>query len=305
MHRVKLLLGAALVALGVIASAAAAPPNDPHYGPYQWGPKQIHAEQAWATSRGAGQVIAIVDSGIDLATPISRRRSSAAPPSPAAPTTGPCGNGDWQSGGAGGQPQSHTARTSPASRLRSPATASASPASRPTRSLLASRCSRGRRHLRGDRRRHPLGGRQRRRRDQHEPRRASGRAGARDHRHRCRRSRGSRLCRLQGRRGGRGGRQRLRVDLRRARLRSERPLRRRHRPQRAARRYSNFGVSQAPDNVVAAPGGAGLVSCADDIVSTVPASAGGTCTTQPELPATTRTPAPRWRRRTSPAWPRS
>ena len=69
MHQLKLLLGAALVALGVIASAAAAPPNDPHYGPYQWGPKQIRAEQAWTTSRGAGQVIAIVDSGIDLSHP--------------------------------------------------------------------------------------------------------------------------------------------------------------------------------------------------------------------------------------------
>src|SRR5687768_14222591 len=69
MHQVKLLLAAALVGLGVIASAAAAPPNDPLYASYQWGPQQIRAEQAWSTSRGAGQVIAIVDSGIDLAHP--------------------------------------------------------------------------------------------------------------------------------------------------------------------------------------------------------------------------------------------
>jgi serine protease len=42
--------------------------------------------------------------------------------------------------------------------------------------------------------------------------------------------------------------------------------------------YSNFGLGQAPDNVVAAPGGAGLVFCQDDIVSTVPASADAFCT---------------------------
>jgi serine protease len=40
--------------------------------------------------------------------------------------------------------------------------------------------------------------------------------------------------------------------------------------------FSNFGVK--PDlNVVAAPGGAGLVSCQDDIVSSVPAGSEGAC----------------------------
>jgi serine protease len=41
--------------------------------------------------------------------------------------------------------------------------------------------------------------------------------------------------------------------------------------------FSNFGVSQSPDNVVAAPGGAGLLFCEDDILSTVPVGAEGTC----------------------------
>src|SRR5687768_16404283 len=106
MHRAKLLAGALLVALGVIASAAAAPPNDPHYGPFQWGPKQIRAEQAWATSRGAGQVIAIVDSGIELAHPDLSTKIVGGATFTGCAATGPCGNGDWQSGGSAGKPAS-------------------------------------------------------------------------------------------------------------------------------------------------------------------------------------------------------
>lgn len=104
MHRITLLLGALLVALGVVATAAAAPPNDPYYGPYQWGPKQIRAEQAWATSTGAGQTIAIVDTGIDLRHPDLAGKIAGGATFTGCAKTGPCGNGDWKSGGKGGQP---------------------------------------------------------------------------------------------------------------------------------------------------------------------------------------------------------
>jgi serine protease len=40
--------------------------------------------------------------------------------------------------------------------------------------------------------------------------------------------------------------------------------------------FSNFGVKPGLD-VVAAPGGAGLVFCEDDVVSTVPAGSEGVC----------------------------
>jgi serine protease len=40
--------------------------------------------------------------------------------------------------------------------------------------------------------------------------------------------------------------------------------------------YSNFAVQEGL-NVVAAPGGAALVSCADNVISTVPAGSEGTC----------------------------
>src|SRR5215208_3452810 len=106
MHKLRLLLGAVVAALGLIATAGAAPPNDPYYGPYQWGPKQIRAEQAWSTSRGAGQVIAIVDSGIDLGHPDLAGKIVGGATFTGCAKTGPCGNGDWLSGGNGGQPPS-------------------------------------------------------------------------------------------------------------------------------------------------------------------------------------------------------
>jgi subtilisin family serine protease len=57
-----------LLAPGVVAPAAAAPTNDPLSG-LQWGLEQVRAPQAWARSRGAGVTIAVVDSGIDLTHP--------------------------------------------------------------------------------------------------------------------------------------------------------------------------------------------------------------------------------------------
>ena len=57
---------AALSAIALTATpASAAAPNDPLYAK-QYGPQQVHAEQAWATSTGAGAVIAVVDTGVDL-----------------------------------------------------------------------------------------------------------------------------------------------------------------------------------------------------------------------------------------------
>ena len=56
---------AALTAVAVSAAPAGAATNDPLYAK-QYGPQQIHAEQAWATSTGAGAVIAVIDSGVDL-----------------------------------------------------------------------------------------------------------------------------------------------------------------------------------------------------------------------------------------------
>jgi subtilisin family serine protease len=54
--------------IGALAAPAGAASNDPYFG-RQWSHQQIRAEQAWATTNGAGAVIAVVDTGIDLTHP--------------------------------------------------------------------------------------------------------------------------------------------------------------------------------------------------------------------------------------------
>jgi subtilisin family serine protease len=281
MQQLKLFLGAALVALGVIASAAAAPPNDPYYGSLQWGPQQIRAEQAWTTSRGAGQVIAIVDSGIDRSHPDLAAKIVGGATFTGCASNGPCGNGDWQSGGSGGQPASphgtHVAGIAAAITGNGVGIAGVAPDA----SLLAVKV------LTED------GG--------SFEEIAAGIRWATDN--------GADVINMSL--GALPGVQALAItgliaDTREAVAyavsrgvvviaaagndfasicgepafdpnvlcvvstdRNE-----------TRSSFSNFGVSQSPDNVVAAPGGAGTLFCEDDVVSTVPSSAGGFCTTE-------------------------
>lgn len=285
MQHVKLSLGALLAALAVVATAAAAPPNDPYYGPYQWGPKQIRAEQAWATSTGAGQVIAIVDSGVDRSHPDLAGKIVGGATFTGCAATGPCGNGDWQSGGAGGQPSSphgtHVAGIAAATTGNGVGIAGVAPDA----SILAVKV------LTAD------GG--------SFEEIAAGIRWSVDN--------GADVINMSL--GALPGVQALAItgviaDVRdavdyavandvvvvaaagndfasicgepafdpdilcvvstdRNELRSS---------------FSNFGVSQAPDNVVAAPGGSALLACEDDVISTVPAGAGGPCTTSVGTP---------------------
>jgi serine protease len=90
------------------AAAGPGAPNDPYYALYQWGPQQVNAEQAWSTSTGRGEVIAIVDSGVDLSHPDLRRklvRGATFTGCPEDPNG--CGNGDWESGPSGEAPSPH------------------------------------------------------------------------------------------------------------------------------------------------------------------------------------------------------
>jgi serine protease len=101
-------LAAAAAALAVAPAAEAAAPNDTYWG-LQWGPAQVHAEQAWATSTGAGQTIAIVDTGIDLSQPdLAGKIAGGVTFIGCSTEPNGCGNGDWQSGGAAaGAPHPH------------------------------------------------------------------------------------------------------------------------------------------------------------------------------------------------------
>ncbi len=88
--------------LGATTHAAYAAPNDPLYA-RQWGPQQVHAEQAWTISRGGGAVIAVVDTGVDLGHPdLARKLVTGATFVDCGNRS--CGNGDWKGPDGVGQP---------------------------------------------------------------------------------------------------------------------------------------------------------------------------------------------------------
>jgi len=102
----SILFACALFAV-LAGTAAAAPTNDPLY-PKQWGLQQINADEAWATSTGAGQVVAVVDSGVDLSHPdLAGKLVAGATFSGCATSPNGCGNGDWQSGNTTDPPSPH------------------------------------------------------------------------------------------------------------------------------------------------------------------------------------------------------
>jgi subtilisin family serine protease len=92
--------------LTLVLAPAAMASNDPLYA-QQWGPQQLRAPQAWATSTGAGTTIGIVDSGVDLGHPdLSGKLAPGATFLDCGTTS--CGNGDWESGPAARQASKST-----------------------------------------------------------------------------------------------------------------------------------------------------------------------------------------------------
>lgn len=114
MRRLTVLLAAACL-LAPASASAQTTPNDPYFD-LQWGQPQIHTPAAWATSTGTGATIAIVDSGIDLDHPDlagtvtggASKIAGGATFIDCAEKPDGCGNGDWASGGAAaGEPDPH------------------------------------------------------------------------------------------------------------------------------------------------------------------------------------------------------
>ena len=100
-------LGVLIAALPASAGIADGSPDDPYWG-LQWGPRQIHAEQAWAVSTGRRQVIAIVDSGVDLQHPDLKAKLVRGATFTGCPELrNGCGDGDWESGNTTEAPSPH------------------------------------------------------------------------------------------------------------------------------------------------------------------------------------------------------
>lgn len=76
--------------------------NDP-FRSLQWGLDQVRAEQAWPTSNGTGVVVAVIDSGVDLDHPDLSTQLVAGTTTLCAKGETTCGNGDWESGKRGGK----------------------------------------------------------------------------------------------------------------------------------------------------------------------------------------------------------
>ncbi|HCE60264.1 MAG TPA: peptidase S8 [Janibacter terrae] len=100
---------AAACAIGLVATAgsAGAATNDP-LRPDLWGLDQVHAEQAWSSGRGAGVVVAVVDTGVDLGHPDLQGRLVPGADFVCGEATGSCGDGSWQGqDGVGQDPDVH------------------------------------------------------------------------------------------------------------------------------------------------------------------------------------------------------
>ena len=94
----SILVACALAAVALPASVSAATTNDPRYG-QQWGIQQINADEAWATSTGAGQVIAVLDTGVDLQHPDLAGKLVAGTTFTGCPNDpNGCGSGSWLDG---------------------------------------------------------------------------------------------------------------------------------------------------------------------------------------------------------------
>ncbi len=86
---------AAGTAAALLTAPATAATNDP-LRDQQWGLDQLHAEPAWASSTGAGAVVAVLDTGVDLEHPDLQANLVPGATFTCGQQQAPCGNGDYR-----------------------------------------------------------------------------------------------------------------------------------------------------------------------------------------------------------------
>lgn len=95
--RIRLLAAAAGVGLAFAAALPASADTSDPLRERQWGLDQVRAEQAWTASSGAGTVVAVVDTGVDLDHPdLQGQLVAGATFTGCGKGGGPCGNGDYR-----------------------------------------------------------------------------------------------------------------------------------------------------------------------------------------------------------------
>ena len=98
---------ACAVGLVVTAGSAGAATDDPLRDKL-YGLDQVHAEQAWSSSRGAGTDVAVVDTGVDLGHPDLQGRLVPGADFVCGEQKGSCGDGSWKGqDGEGQEPDVH------------------------------------------------------------------------------------------------------------------------------------------------------------------------------------------------------
>jgi serine protease len=94
-RRLVSIAAAAATGVALASAAATAATNDPLRS-QQWGLDQVRAEQAWTTTTGTGTVVAVLNTGVDLTHPDLKANLVQGATFTCRKGASPCGDGNWK-----------------------------------------------------------------------------------------------------------------------------------------------------------------------------------------------------------------